>query len=97
MFSVTDPRGYTVTLTERCWNGHIAVHHPVMGGREDEVRETIERPDCIYESRMKTSSHLYFREVAVTPTGPLYLLVVADMRTRAMRGGCIPPLRVLVA
>ena len=86
MFTVTDPRGYSVTLTDPCWNGHIIVHHPIMVGREGEVRQTIETPDYIYESKIKHTSHLYFRESAATPTGMLYLMVVVDMRARTKRG-----------
>ena len=86
MFTVIDPRGYTVMLTDQCWSGHITVHHPVMVGREGEVRQTVETPDYIYKSKVKHTSHLYFRAIAVAPTGMLYMMVVVDMRTRSKRG-----------
>jgi hypothetical protein len=86
MFTVTDPRGYIITLTDLCWKGHIAVQHPEMVGREDEVQQTIETPDYIYESRVKHTGHLYFREIGIGPGGTLYLMVVVDIRERAKRG-----------
>lgn len=86
MLTVTDPRGYVVTLTDECWRDHILVQHPVMTRRKGEVRRTLEAPDYIYESKVKRTSHLYFREIGTTPIGTLYMMVVVDMQGRAKRG-----------
>jgi len=86
VFTVTDPRGYVVTLTDPCWRDHILAQHPIMAGRKDEVQRTLEAPDYIYTSKMKRTSHLYFQEIGTTPTGTLYVMVVVEMRRRAKRG-----------
>jgi hypothetical protein len=81
VFTVIDPRGYSITLTDQCWYGHILNQHPEMNGREDDVRQTVETPDSIYESKSKRNSHLYFRA-----TGTTFVLVVVDVRPRGKRG-----------
>lgn len=86
MFTVTDPRGYDVTLTNSCWYGHILIQHPEMSGREGDVQQAVEAPDYIYEGKSKRTSHLYFREIGTTTAGTLFVLVVVDIRAHGKRG-----------
>jgi hypothetical protein len=78
MFSVTDPRGETVSLTSVCWHAHVLVWHPVMAGHLDKIQETVETPDAIYESKRNRRSNLYFKAYTGLPAGNQYVMVVVD-------------------
>lgn len=85
IFVANDPRGYEVHLTNDCWDNHILVQHPIMKGRLSEVKNAIIKPDFIYQSKYKTSSHLYFSK-ASSPSGIEYVLVVVTVRQRTRKG-----------
>lgn len=86
VFVATDPRGYEVRLTNECWYNHIVVEHPEMIGRVDDVRQAIEAPDYIFESKYRHSSHFYFLEVGRSPSGTEYVLGVVTIRQRKRKG-----------
>ena len=48
IFITTDPRGFEVGLTNKCWYDHILIEHPEMRTRLDDVKRAIELPDHIY-------------------------------------------------
>ncbi len=47
LWTVTDPRGLRITLTEDVWSSHI-VYRPELSIHFEEVRLTAENPDTIY-------------------------------------------------
>ncbi len=86
IFVATDPRGYEVRLINECWYNHIVVEPPEMRDRVNELRQAIETPDYIYESKHRHSSHLYFLEVGHSPSGVEYVLGVVTIRQRTRKG-----------
>lgn len=83
LFTATDPRGISVTLTKQCWESHVLMNHPEMYRLEHEVRTTVESPDMICESKHSRSSHLYFRRVEREGG---HLFVCVDVRESTRRG-----------
>lgn len=47
LWTVTDPRGLTISLAEDVWHSHIA-HRPELAAHFDEVRLAVQEPDAIY-------------------------------------------------
>jgi len=86
IFVVTDPRGYEIRLTNRCWYNHILIEHPEMKNHLYNVKRAIELPDYIYQSKYRSSSHLYFLEVEHNTLESKYSLVVVDIRQQKNKG-----------
>jgi hypothetical protein len=61
LFEVETPLGFAVRVTKAAWTLITTVKHPVMAGREDSVRKTLESPDEIRASRLDTSVYLFYR------------------------------------
>ncbi|OIN97091.1 hypothetical protein AUJ66_04440 [Candidatus Desantisbacteria bacterium CG1_02_38_46] len=80
MFKVKDPRGITVSLSRVCWNNHIIPEHPIMKHFHKEIKQTLEDPDCIFQSKISKTSHLYFRGHTHFKYGHFYLLVVVEIK-----------------
>lgn len=57
----TTPLGFSVEVTSERWNLITVVKHPVMNGREDSVRGTLEQPDVIRKSRRDAEVLLFYR------------------------------------
>jgi hypothetical protein len=85
IFVAIDPRGYEIHLTNNCWHNHILVQHPIMKGRLSNVKNAIVKPDFIYQSKYKASSHLYFSKTSIAH-GVEYALVVVTIRQRTRKG-----------
>lgn len=52
LFSAISPlNNVKVILTQNRFDEHIAVNHPEMKGHEKDIKETIERPNAIYEAK----------------------------------------------
>lgn len=76
LFEVTDPRGWKVICTEDCWNQHVLFHHLDMAGREDEVKQTIEKPTYgIYQDATRQNRYIYYCKQG---TKSYYIKVVVD-------------------
>lgn len=86
IFITTDPRGLEVGLTNKCWYDHILIEHPEMRSRLDDVKRAIELPDYIYQSKYRSSSHLYFLEIEHDQLELKYSLVVVDIRSQKKKG-----------
>ncbi len=56
IFCVRSPLGYTVSCSQKAWNGHITPGHPEILGREDDVLHTVEKPYKIFLSKTQKSS-----------------------------------------
>lgn len=86
IFITTDPRGFEIRLTNKCWYNHILIEHPEMRTRLDDVKRAIELPDYIYQSKYRSSSHLYFLEIEPDELESKYSLVVVDIRRQKNKG-----------
>lgn len=51
LFKATTPLTFSVEVTRERWDLIVSVKHPVMNGREADVRATLERPDEVRRSR----------------------------------------------
>ena len=61
LFEVLTPLGFRVRVTRERWNLITTVKHPVMAGREDVVRATLENPEQIRQSRSDSKVLLFYR------------------------------------
>jgi len=61
LFEVPTPLGFQVRATRAYWEMIICMKHPVMAGRELEVKTTLERPDEIRQSRIDSDVYLFYR------------------------------------
>ena len=60
LFEVLTPLGFRVRVTRERWNLITTVKHPVMAGREDVVRATLENPEQIRQSRADEHVLLFY-------------------------------------
>lgn len=61
-FEVATPLGFTVRVTRTQWNRIITQKHPIMAGRQADVREALEQPCSIRVSRSDESVLLFYAE-----------------------------------
>lgn len=61
LFEVPTPLGFQVRTTRLYWELIICIKHPVMVGRELEVKATLETPEEIRQSRMDSDVYLFYR------------------------------------
>jgi hypothetical protein len=59
-FEVMTPLGFRVRVSRSHWKLIITVKHPVMAGRELDVKETLEKPDEIRLSRSDPAVYLFY-------------------------------------
>jgi hypothetical protein len=60
-FEVITPLGFRVRVTRSNWSLIITVKHPVMAGREKDVRNTLENPSEIRQSRSDATVYLFYK------------------------------------
>ncbi len=61
LFEVQTPLGFQVRATRSYWETIICIKHPVMAGRELEVKATLEKPEEIRQSRIDSEVYLFYR------------------------------------
>jgi hypothetical protein len=61
LFEVMTPLGFYVRVTHGYWDLIVSVKHPVMAGREDDVRSALEDPDEIRQSKSDTDVYLFYK------------------------------------
>jgi hypothetical protein len=61
LFEVMTPLGFRVRVTHGYWDLIVSVKHPVMAGREDDVRSALENPDEIRQSKSDTDVYLFYK------------------------------------
>ncbi len=61
LFEVITPLGFRVRVTRGYWDLIVSVKHPVMAGREDDVRSALENPDEIRQSKSDTDVYLFYK------------------------------------
>ena len=61
LFEVMTPLGFRVRVTQGYWELIVSVKHPVMAGREDDVRNALENPDEIRQSKSDEDVYLFYK------------------------------------
>jgi len=61
LFEAMTPLGFRVRVTRGYWDLIVSVKHPVMVGSEEDVRNTLENPDEIRQSKSDESVYLFYR------------------------------------
>jgi len=61
LFEVLTPLGFRVRVTGSQWELIVTIKHPVMAGRERDVRETLEFPEEVRRSRGDPDVYLFYR------------------------------------
>lgn len=60
LFEALTPLGFRVRVSYTYWVVIVTVKHPVMAGYEAEVKETLEHPDEIRQSRSDPTVYLFY-------------------------------------
>ena len=60
LFTVIDPQGRTITLTESCYAYHILVEHPDISDI-DEIAQAIKKPHYITRDVIDDERLIYYR------------------------------------
>ena len=61
LFEVLTPLNFTVRTTKQYWELITTVKHPVMKGKDDLVKRTIQQPDEIRRSKTDENCYLFYR------------------------------------
>jgi hypothetical protein len=61
LFEVMTPLGFQVRVTHSYWKLIINIKHPVIAGREEDVRKVLEDPDEIRKSKSDENVYLFYR------------------------------------
>ena len=61
LLEVLTPLGFRVRVGRSYWQLIVTFKHPVMAGRELDVRRTLEEPDEIRLSRRDSAVYLFYR------------------------------------
>lgn len=51
LFEVMTPLGFRVRVTRQYWELIVTTKHPAMKGREEDVKETLQKPTEIRQSK----------------------------------------------
>ena len=61
LFDVLTPLGFRVRVTCAYWELIVTIKHPVMAGREQDVKETLQSPGEIRQSKSDAAVYLFYR------------------------------------
>jgi len=61
LFEVETPVGFRVRVTRARWQLIVTLKHPVMAGREQQVRAALESPDEVRQSQADLEVFLFYR------------------------------------
>ena len=61
LFEALTPVGHVVRVTRNRWLTIVKVKHPVMAGRELSVRDALESPDEVRQSRIDRQVLLFYK------------------------------------
>ena len=61
LFEVRTPLGFAVRVTRERWRVITTLKHPVMAGREDIVKSTLENPEEVRQSRSDEQVLLFYQ------------------------------------
>jgi hypothetical protein len=77
LFTVTDPQGRIVRLTDDCYHFHILVEHPDLS-EVNEIAQTIRRPDYIAQDAIDYLRLVYYRTYQRQPQRWMIKVVVEE-------------------
>ena len=60
LFQALTPLGFYVRVSRSYWELIVTIKHPVMAGRESDVKETLEHPDEIRQSQSDPAVYLFY-------------------------------------
>lgn len=61
LFDAVTPLAFTVNVTRERWSLIVSIKHPVMDGRDDDVRAALQNPDEVRRSRRDEDIPLFYR------------------------------------
>ena len=61
LFEVMTPLGFCVRVTRAYWRIITEIKHPVMRGREEDVKEALRNPDEIRVSKKDPRVYLFYK------------------------------------
>jgi len=61
LFEALTPLGFSVRVTHERWKLITTIKHPVMVGREDAVKQTLENPGQVRQSRSDPEVLLFYQ------------------------------------
>lgn len=62
LFEVMTPLGFHVRVTKAYWELIVTIKHPVMAGREEDVKKALAQPDEIRQSKSDEMVFLFYKE-----------------------------------
>ena len=61
LFEVLTPLGFRVRVTRAYWELIVTVKHPAMAGHEQDVKEALQHPSEIRQSRSDADVYLFYK------------------------------------
>jgi len=61
-FEVMTPLNFSVRVTDAYWDIIISIKHPVMRGKEDEVKSALLDPDEVRQSLKDENVYLFYKQ-----------------------------------
>ncbi len=61
LFEAITPLGFRVRVTKAYWELIVTIKHPAMAGREEDVKQTLEHPDEIRQSKSDAMVYLFYK------------------------------------
>ena len=62
LFEVMTPLGFQVRVTKAYWELIVTIKHPVMAGREEDVKKALAQPDEIRQNKSDEMVFLFYKE-----------------------------------
>ena len=62
LFEVMTPLGFQVRVTKAYWELIVTIKHPIMAGREEDVKMALAQPDEIRQSKSEEMVFLFYKE-----------------------------------
>ena len=63
LFEAPTPLEFRVRATRSSWELIVTVKHPAMAGQDFQVKQTLQDPDEIRQSRTDPAVHLFYKSV----------------------------------
>ncbi|MCH8292757.1 hypothetical protein IH992_16830 [Candidatus Poribacteria bacterium] len=77
LFTIKDPLGQEVRLTEKCYQFHILSEHPELSD-VSQITEALESPDLIAQDAVDSQRLVYYRTYQMQPQR--WIKVVVEQR-----------------
>ncbi len=61
LFEAVTPLGFNVRVMKAYWELIVNIKHPIMAGREDDVKNALENPDEIRRSKSDENVYLFYK------------------------------------